>query len=311
MYTSFNTRKNKSIIKWRLRVMVNQSKKTNKKSKWIIGIVVMGVILLTVPFIFGKKKEDAFTQEAPKIRDITTYYSFSGAVESKSRQEVFAPGNTQISELYVEEGEQVEKEDVLVRFINGNEVVAQISGSIAQVDAKENESVMAGSKVLEVVDYKDLQVTIKIDEYEYPNLELGEKVQVHIGAVDKEVSGTLTKLSDEAINQNGVSYFTGVVDLGKEQNIKVGMNAEVKKIHQEQKGVLTLSMGAVQFDELNAPYVFVQTDEKTPMKQSIQTGINDGIYVEVLEGVDEGDIIMIPKPDPVYPEAFQPPFARE
>ena len=87
-------------------------KKSNKKKKIIIGVVCV----LIVALIWGLKsrpKEEQYDEETAKTQDVTTYYSFSGNIESKDNQIVFSKNMLPIKKLYVKEGDSVKKGDVL------------------------------------------------------------------------------------------------------------------------------------------------------------------------------------------------------
>lgn len=269
---------------------------TKKKSKttkliWGIGIVVVAG-LLVFPLL---GRTSSTSQEATaKVGNIETYYSFSGNVESKNTQEVRAQQVTQISSIKISEGTKVKKDDVLFETAQGEKIKAKIDGTVSKIYVEENESVMAGANLCDITDFDNLQVTTKVDEYDLSSITVGKDVDVTINALDKTIKGKVADISDVADSQNGVAYFMGTIDLPKEENVKVGMTVEIKVLNKAVSNVVTIPMGAVQFDADNEPFVEVKGDKNQPTKQSVKLGINDGKSVEVVEGVTNNEVLFYP-----------------
>lgn len=154
---------------------------------------------------------------------------------------------------------------------------------------------MAGISLLEIVDYDNLKINVKVDEYSIPDLEVGKKANVFINAIDKEITGTVKSISKEGQVVNGVTYFTADIDLKKDKSIKVGMSAEIKFPGDSVTNVVTLPMAVIQFDESNNPYVYLKDEKEHLVKTPITTGINDGTTVEVVNGIKTGDLVFYKK----------------
>jgi HlyD family secretion protein len=228
------------------------------------------------------------------IRDITTYYSFSGNVETKSRQTILSEKVMQISEIKVEEGDLVEEDDVLMRTTTGDTIKAKISGEIVNLNVEENAQVMAGITLLEIVDYKDLEVTVKVDEYDLSAIAIGKKASVTIGAIEKEVNGKISSMSKEGQVLNGVTFFRATIDLESDKRVRVGMSAEAKLINTQAVDVVTLPMKVIQFDSSNHPFVYQKAKDGSIKETQITTGINDSTFVEIKNGLSKGDTILFP-----------------
>src|ERR1035437_6479130 len=100
----------------------------------------------------------------------------------------------------------------------------------------------AGTKLADIVDLDALQVTVKVDEYDLPAIALNKDVEVTVNAINKTINGKISKISKTAVVQNGVAYFTAVINLGKDADIKVGMSCDAKLINQQVTNVVTISM---------------------------------------------------------------------
>lgn len=272
--------------------MMNAKEKKKSKMrrvKWGTGIII--VVLAAGAFMMPKGN-GGYEEEAAKTGDITTYYSFSGTAEAKSRQNVISKKEMHINEVVVKPGDHVKKGDVLIKTAN-EEIKAEIDGEVAQIYTKSNSHAYAGTQLLDIADYSNIQTDVKVDEYDLKYIKVGQTVNVKIKALDQEVQGKVSAISKEAKNENGVSYFTATIALEQDEAVRVGMSAEAKLLKQQASKVTTVSMDAVQFDRNNQPYV-LRSENGKPVKQYIEAGINDGSVIEIKSGIRAGDIVLIP-----------------
>lgn len=146
-----------------------------------------------------------------------------------------------------------------------------------------------------LTDYSDLQVVIKVDEYDIASLSPGQEVTVLVNALDEEITGEIAKVSKEATSVNGIAYFTASIDLGDHSELLVGMSTEVSILSQSAPNATTLSMKALQFDHQNQPFVYYRDNSDKVVTKAVKVGINDGNTVEILEGVKIGEVVLIPR----------------
>lgn len=264
-----------------------------KKRKWMIWIV--GAILITAiagAAVFMPKGTGAFQSEVAETRDITTYHNFPGTILAKNRETVISEKPIQICDVKVKQGDQVRNGDVLMVTSLGEEIKASIDGEVTLLRIKENAQVPAGMEMVKLVDYGNFKTNVKVDEFSYQFLEINQEIEVTINALGKELSGTISDISKEAVNENGVSYFIVGIDLAKDEGMRIGMSTEAKIVKEEARAVTTLPMEVIFFDSENQPYVLQPSEEGEPIRKPITTGINDGMTVEVRSGVSAGESVM-------------------
>lgn len=272
---------------------MSTGRKINRKAL-ILTIVICVVAIVCGIFIAFRPSKVRYQRETATIGDVTTYYSFGGNVEVKERENVIADRMMQVKQLYVREGDQVEKGDPLFQTSYGDDVKSSIDGEVTQLDVDLNSQVMAGTRVIELVNYEDLKVTVRVDEYDIFVVEPGKQVEVTVNALGRTISGTVSKVSREAVNVNGISYFTASIDLESDPDILVGMSTEIKMVKESVSDVVTLSMGALQFDDHNRSCVMVEANGGRPQVRYVTVGLNDGVNVEILDGLKAGDVVLIP-----------------
>jgi len=272
----------------------------NKKRKKTGRKVIMGSIIVLVAVgiigavILSPKKAD-YTEITPVKGDITTYYSFSGSVEAKNKQSVFSDKAVQIKEIKVTDGQKVNEDDVLMTTTAGEEIKAKIDGEISNIYAEENAQLMPGAKIIDIVDYSNLQLKVQVDEYDLSAVSANKDTTVTIHALDKDVTGKIENVSKEGIYQNGVTFFTATISLTNDSAIRVGMSAEAKVLNKSVKNVTTLPMSAIQFDENNKAYVNIKNGDKPPKRVDTELGISDGVTVEIKSGITTNDTVLVEK----------------
>lgn len=267
-------------------------RKKSKNRKWVFALVGVAVVVFAGSRIMAPKPMVYDTVEA-KTGDVVTRYSFAGNIEANNREIVLSDRPFTVGEIVVTEEEVVESGTVLLESDGGDDPEAGIDGEVAEIFVKENETVSPGTKLMSIVDYSDLEVSVKVDEFELDAVTVGKDVTVRVNALDKEFSGTVESLSKEGTVLNGVTYFMAVVQLDYDESLKVGMSAEVTLLKDEVKGAVTLPMSAIQFNEDNTPYVLKMGTEGVAVKSPITTGIHDGTVVEITDGVDAGESILL------------------
>jgi HlyD family secretion protein len=266
-----------------------------KSKKWIVVSIIVIILIGVVGRVIMRPARTSYESVDSKIGNITTYYSFSGNVETKNRQTIMSEKVMQIYEIEVKEADTVNEDDVLIKTTAGDEIKSKINGQVANVGVSVNAQVMAGAKLLEIVDYNNLKVNVKVDEYDISALKEGREATVKISAINKEIKGAISSISKEGQIMNGVTYFNATIDLEKDDDIKIGMSAEVKLISNEATNIVILPMTAIQFDDNNKPYVLKKDEKGAAVKTEITTGINDGTMVEVKNGILNGETILYTK----------------
>ncbi|MEL1135928.1 HlyD family efflux transporter periplasmic adaptor subunit [Desulfitobacterium sp. THU1] len=273
------------------------AKKRSQKLKWVTaGIIVIAIAVISVYFM--RPTQLPYESTLAKTGDITTYYSFTGNVDTKNRQTVTADKMMQLSQINVSEGDGVKVGDILIKTTTGETLKAKIAGEVINLAAEEDAQIMPATKLLDIVDFNNLETKVKVDEYDLASVTVNKDATVRIDAINKEIKGKISSLSKEGQIANGVTFFTATVDLAKDANLKIGMTAEVKLLNNQATGVVTLPMAAIQFDDQNKPFILKKDATGAAVKTEIATGINDGTIVEIKDGVASEETILYPKATP-------------
>ena len=180
-------------------------------------------------------------------------------------------------------------------------VKSTITGTVLDVPVKVGNSVVLtntfndGTTIATVADMQDLLFVGSIDETEVGKLREGMRMDLVIGALnDQRFTATLEYISPKGIEQNGAMMFEikGAATIPDSGIIRAGYSANAEIVLNERVNVLTIPEANVEM-EGNQSFVQLITDTITQevTRTEIQTGLSDGLTIEVTEGLKEGDMI--------------------
>lgn len=271
------------------------------KKKKLHGIIAVCLAVVVVAAGIAAFHVFRRGQTYPTVKagkgDITTYYSFSGAIDAKNRQTVYADQMMQIRKIDVSEGQKVAKNDVLLETTAGEKIKAPIDGEIASLDVESDQQASAGTKLLQIADYSVMQLKVQVDEYDLSAVTAGKAATVTVHALGRDLAGTVDSVSQEGTYANGVTYFDATVSLPADSALRAGMSAEAKLVSQSAKDVVTLPMADLRFHSDNTPYVLVPDTKKrgATRQVSVTVGITDGTTAEIKSGLSAGDEVIVPE----------------
>ena len=157
-----------------------------------------------------------------------------------------------------------------------------------------------------IYDLSALTFDLKIDELDVSKIQVGQEVEITSDALGgKAFTGKVDKVNINGTTQNGVTTYpvTILVD-GAPTDLFPGMNVSAKILVEEVGNVLCVPVEAVQRGPTgSAVYVAGpgalgengQLVNPSGLElRSVTLGKNDNAYIEVLEGLEEGETVFIP-----------------
>lgn len=177
-------------------------------------------------------------------------------------------------------------------------ITASFDGIVAAVYIREGQQLSAmtyANPAISLIDPSEIKMNGVIDEIDVPRVKLGQEAIVILDALpDKEVKGRITFISPESTTEMGVVFYKTTITLeNPDEELKDGMSATAEIIIEQHDDVLLIPNRAIQGSWEN-PFVEVVTDEQIEKRQ-ISIGLSDGIYTEVLSGLEEGEEVILPQ----------------
>ena len=187
---------------------------------------------------------------------------------------------------------QVERQRLVVaeleRRVHELTVPAPFDGQVATVDVDDRQAVAANAPLLTVVDLSTYEVEIRIPESYADEIGLGTRVEIDYAG--RKFPGTLTSVSPEVREsqvEGIVAFGGGQVPAGLRQNQRVS----VRLVLDRRENVLKIPRGPF-FESGGGRKVYVLEDGLATLRD-IRTGAISVGEVEVLEGLAEGDQILL------------------
>ena len=169
-------------------------------------------------------------------------------------------------------------------------------------------SYQEGTELATLADMSDLLFKGTVDEIDVGKLKVGLPARLKIGALpDAVVTGRLTRIAPQAIERDNAKLFEVEIELdpGSETVLRAGYSANADLIIREERGVVMVPERLVKFDE-DGGATWVELPGTAPgaepRRVEIEIGLSDGLNIEVVSGLKEGDRVVQRPPRDVLDE---------
>ena len=245
-----------------------------KKTGKIIAIIVVLALVAGGVYLFaGGRKNTAYREEIARTQDISTYYTFSGNLSTKDSQIVT---------------------DIILKFSSGGTARAPMDGTLSNLYVEEGDEVTMGQQLLRVADYSNPQIVFNVDEYDRPALSVGQTADVTVLSTGKVLTGTITRIAQEATVSGDLAYYEVTMTVPQDGTLAMGLSCEIRVLYQSVKNVTTVSIDAIQYDSDGKPFVYCYDRKDDIVQQRVTLGINNGSIVEIVDGIRTGEAVLIP-----------------
>lgn len=194
-------------------------------------------------------------------------------------------------------------------------IFSPIAGVISILNIKEGEKVvgtlqMAGTEIMRVVDFDAMEVRVDVNENDVIRVKKGDTATIEIDAyLNRKFKGVVTHIAhssntSSSSTMQSTNFRVQILilkdsyeDLIKDNGtpFRPGMSATVDIATLRKNNILTIPLQAVtirRIEDKDQEVVFVVDGNKAKMKV-IKTGIQDNTNIEVLEGLNEKEEIII------------------
>ena len=181
-----------------------------------------------------------------------------------------------------------------------------ISGIILDIPVKVGNSVILsntfndGTTIATVANMNDLIFRGNIDETEVGQLVYGMNMKITIGALqDLSFDAALEYISPKAVESNGANQLEikAAVKLSEGSKIRAGYSANAEIVLARADKVLSIPESAIEFSG-DSTFVYIIKGEgknKTYDRTYVETGLSDGVNIEIKKGVTAKDKVRGPE----------------
>ena len=180
---------------------------------------------------------------------------------------------------------------------------ATLSGTILEIPVEVGDQVIAannfnaGTSVAIIADLSQMIFEGKVDEAEVGNLTNGMKIIVTMAAIpDKEFDANLKFVAPKGTEEGGAVQFKIEAELTLDDDtfVRAGYSANGALVVNSKTDIMVIPEAVLQFDRrTQQPYVEIEISDQNFERRELETGLSDGIKVEVLSGVEITDNIKI------------------
>ena len=180
---------------------------------------------------------------------------------------------------------------------------ATLSGTILEIPVEVGDQVIAannfnaGTSVAIIADLSQMIFEGKVDEAEVGNLSNGMKIIVSMAAIpNKEFDAKLKFVAPKGTEEGGAVQFKIEAELALDDDtfVRAGYSANGALVVNSKTDIMVIPEAVLQFDrKTQQPYVEIEISDQNFERREIETGLSDGIKVEILSGVEMTDNIKI------------------
>jgi|GEM_PF-350509 len=273
--------------------------------KFIIISVIVIVLAVAVIIRVGVSRKPTKQEEAEKIVPVEVFpvtlgnvqstCEIIGTIKANKTAYVFPETMGRITRILVKEGTYVNKGSKLMALRNetiGFEyeegyITAPISGNVANIMVDNGSMVNPQSQVAMVVEFSRVEVSFNMSENAIGCISKGGKVRVIVDAAPEiQFNGTISEVNPVIDPLTRTVAAKAVVNNPK-KILKPGMTARVTLNLGSKENVLTIPR-----DALLDGYLFVVKDS-TSERRDVTVGLVGDEYVEILEGIEQGEQVII------------------
>jgi len=173
-------------------------------------------------------------------------------------------------------------------------LTAPFDGTVGDIYAIVGQQVSASTQALALVDLSKLNLTITLAETDVPQVQVGQKAQITLDALQTQVfTGTVTEIDLVGTVTSGVVNYAATISVDNpDANIRPGMSATANIILAQRDNVLLVPNRAVQTVGTRFRTVTVLYEGQL-IVVPVTIGLTGDTQSEVLSGLQEGDVVVL------------------
>ena len=188
-----------------------------------------------------------------------------------------------------------EKLDDFDTFIGDGTIYAESDGMITEMKYEVGDVMESTSDLFSYVTQSSITLSVDVSQEDIIDIGVGDDVSIVFTAYpDENYEGTVTAITTTATSDYAttVSYPVTIKVSGDTSKLYAGMTGDVTFVTDEKAQVLYVSRKAI-VEEDDKSYVYQKDKSGNMVLTPVTTGFTDGVYVEITEGLAQGDTIYI------------------
>lgn len=177
--------------------------------------------------------------------------------------------------------------------LNNTMIRAPIKGSVTAISVKTGELVSSAIPLLSILDVSELYVKTGISEKDIASIQVEQEAEIFIDAFSKEKFFGQVTTKGVMVDPSSKTMEIKIKIIDPHVHIPPGVFARANILIENNPDALTIPSTALT-RRAEGLFVFVLNDSKdTVERRAIVTGVTQGNQVEVIEGLQENEIVVI------------------
>ncbi len=176
--------------------------------------------------------------------------------------------------------------------LNDASVKAEISGVVSQVNVTVGNMVSTQTAAVQIVDMSRAKLAFGVTDKVINQIQVGTRAEVTISSLSSQPFEAVISAISPAADSQSMLYPVEIYLNNSNSAIKPGMFAMVRVATNKHEHTFSLPVDAV-IEKNGVSSVFVVGDDLIAHKTEVQTGLRNDQYIEVVSGVNVGDIVVV------------------
>ena len=273
-------------------------------------------------------KDEGIVSQAEYEQSLANVENLQANLRSSEASIRSAEQSIKGNEFSIESAEASLKE--MKTSLSRTTIKAPVDGIVSSLSVEKGERVvgtiqMTGTEMMRIANLNTMEVQVDVSENDIIKVSLGDKVDIEVDAfLDQKVTGVVTEIANSAsnlatattLNTDQVTNFIvkirinqdsykHLVTPGMQYPFRPGMSASVDIYTEEVVDVVTVPIQCITARELEVEdadgkkkdekefkeVAFLVSSDTVSMVQ-VKTGIQDDEFIQILEGISEGDDVV-------------------
>lgn len=243
----------------------------------------------------------AAAQAKQKIDKLDTEETYQEAViTGQNAQTTYNATVEDLKETLQEAEETKEKREEQLQafedFVGSDGIIyATEDGVITEVSYEAGDRLTTTGALSSYATSDDMRISVDVTQEDIVDLKVGDAVDITFTTYPEDFyTGSILSINTTATSDysNTVSYTVEISVEGELEQLYGGMTADVIFVTEEKEDVLYVSRKAI-VEENGKTYVYRKTALGGRELAEVETGITNGVDIEILSGLEEGDTIYL------------------
>lgn len=265
--------------------------------RYAVLLIALGVLGALMWFVWLPSIRASITvtydSYAATRGSISNSLSFTGSASVVNSGYATASAACVVRAVYVKDGDNVKSGDKLFRLSTGETVKAEFDGTINEIFVEEGDKAAANAQLCQIVDFANMKVTMRVDEYDISQVSVGQACEATFTALEKSFPAEIAHINRLSVSTGSVAYYTVTATVEVTDDVLPGMQVSVRIPKEQATDAVIIKMDALSFDRNNSAFVYVMNDAGALEARYVEVGVDNGNYIQIVSGLTQGEIAYV------------------